>query len=124
MHLERRNLFHGHDPLDTDSTPNLKGEDRLMHNGYTQAEKRAWRLRPLYRGVSLRLALWCDDRATIRAVVAPLSPEASLTTACTPQSMHRVVLVPEVTVRRELELEAAEARHERELATRHDDRAR
>ena len=30
-----------------------------------------------------------------------LSPEASLTTVCTPQSMQRVVLVPEVTVRRE-----------------------
>jgi len=38
LHLERRILFHGHEPLDTDSTPNLEGEDWLMHNGYTQAE--------------------------------------------------------------------------------------
>lgn len=38
LHLERHILFHGHEPLDTDSTPNLEGEDWLMHNGYTQAE--------------------------------------------------------------------------------------
>jgi kynurenine formamidase len=34
----RWTLFHGHEPLDTDSTSNLEGEDWLMHNGYTQAE--------------------------------------------------------------------------------------
>jgi catechol 2,3-dioxygenase-like lactoylglutathione lyase family enzyme len=38
LHLQRKILFHGHEPLDTDSTPNLEGEDWLMHNGYTQAE--------------------------------------------------------------------------------------
>ena len=38
MHLQRKILFHGHEPLDTDSTPNLEGEDWLMHNGYTQSE--------------------------------------------------------------------------------------
>jgi hypothetical protein len=40
--------------------------------------------------------------------------------------MQRVMLVPGVTVRRELRARlkpAAEARHERELATRHDGRA-
>jgi kynurenine formamidase len=38
LHLQRKILFHGHEPLDTDSTPKLEGEDWLMHNGYTQAE--------------------------------------------------------------------------------------
>jgi kynurenine formamidase len=38
LHNERRILFHGHEPLDTDTTPNLEGESWLMHNGYTQAE--------------------------------------------------------------------------------------
>lgn len=38
LHNERRILFHGHEPLDTDSTPNLEGEHWLMHNGYAQAE--------------------------------------------------------------------------------------
>jgi len=38
LHLERKILFHGHEPLDTDTTPNLEGEHWLMHNGYAQAE--------------------------------------------------------------------------------------
>ncbi len=38
LHLERRILFHGHEPLDTDTTPNLEGEAWLLHNGYAQAE--------------------------------------------------------------------------------------
>lgn len=38
LHLERNILFHGHEPLDTDSTPTLIGEDWLMNNGYMQAE--------------------------------------------------------------------------------------
>lgn len=38
LHLERGILFHGHEPLDTDSTPTLIGEDWLMNNGYMQAE--------------------------------------------------------------------------------------
>jgi kynurenine formamidase len=38
LHNERKILFHGHEPLDTDSTPDLEGESWLMHNGYTQAE--------------------------------------------------------------------------------------
>ncbi|HEX4996806.1 MAG TPA: cyclase family protein [Terriglobia bacterium] len=38
LHEERRILFHGHEPLDTDTTPTLEGEDWLMHHGYTQAE--------------------------------------------------------------------------------------
>jgi kynurenine formamidase len=38
LHLERKILFHGHEPLDTDTTPNLEGEAWLLHNGYTQAE--------------------------------------------------------------------------------------
>jgi kynurenine formamidase len=38
LHNERKILFHGHEPLDTDSTPTLEGEDWLMHNGYAQAE--------------------------------------------------------------------------------------
>jgi kynurenine formamidase len=38
LHEQRKILFHGHEPLDTDSTPNLEGEYWLMHNGYTQAE--------------------------------------------------------------------------------------
>jgi len=38
LHLERRILLHGHEPLDTDSTPTLAGEDWLMNNGYLQAE--------------------------------------------------------------------------------------
>jgi len=38
LHLQRRILFHGHEPLDTDTTPNLEGEAWLLHHGYTQAE--------------------------------------------------------------------------------------
>jgi kynurenine formamidase len=38
LHLSRHILFHGHEPLDTDSTPTLEGEDWLMHHGYAQAE--------------------------------------------------------------------------------------
>jgi kynurenine formamidase len=38
LHLERHILFHGHEPLDTDTTPKLEGESWLMHHGYTQAE--------------------------------------------------------------------------------------
>ena len=38
LHLERHILMHGHEPLDTDTTPTLEGEAWLMHNGYAQAE--------------------------------------------------------------------------------------
>jgi kynurenine formamidase len=38
LHLRRHILFHGHEPLDTDSTPTLVGEAWLMHHGYAQAE--------------------------------------------------------------------------------------
>ena len=38
LHLERKILFHGHEPLDTDTTTNLEGEYWLLHNHYTQAE--------------------------------------------------------------------------------------
>lgn len=38
LHLERHILFHGHEPLDTDTTPTLEGEAWLLRNGYTQAE--------------------------------------------------------------------------------------
>jgi kynurenine formamidase len=38
LHLQRHILFHGHEPLDTDTTPSLEGEAWLMHNGFVQAE--------------------------------------------------------------------------------------
>jgi kynurenine formamidase len=38
LHLQRHILFHGHEPLDTDSTPTLEGESWLMHHGFAQAE--------------------------------------------------------------------------------------
>ena len=38
LHEQRRILMHGHEALDTDTTPNLEGESWLMHHGYTQAE--------------------------------------------------------------------------------------
>jgi kynurenine formamidase len=38
LHEQRHILFHGHEPLDTDTTPTLEGEHWLMHNGYVQAE--------------------------------------------------------------------------------------
>ena len=38
LHEERHILFHGHEPLDTDTTPTLEGEAWLMHHGYAQAE--------------------------------------------------------------------------------------
>ena len=38
LHLKRKILLHGHEPIDTDSTPTLIGEDWLMNNGYMQAE--------------------------------------------------------------------------------------
>jgi kynurenine formamidase len=38
LHLKRHILMHGHEPLDTDTTPTLEGEAWLMHHGYAQAE--------------------------------------------------------------------------------------
>jgi kynurenine formamidase len=38
LHLERHILFHGHEPLDTDTTATLESEAWLLQNGYTQAE--------------------------------------------------------------------------------------
>jgi kynurenine formamidase len=38
LHEQRQILFHGHEPLDTDSSPTLEGESWLMHHGYAQAE--------------------------------------------------------------------------------------
>ena len=38
LHEKRHILFHGHEPLDTDTTPTLEGEHWLLHHGYTQAE--------------------------------------------------------------------------------------
>ncbi len=38
LHLERKILFHGHEPLDTDTTATLVGEHWLMHNNFCQAE--------------------------------------------------------------------------------------
>ncbi len=38
LHLQRHILFHGHEPLDTDTTATLESESWLMHHGYTQAE--------------------------------------------------------------------------------------
>lgn len=38
LHEQRKILFHGHEPLDTDTTPTLEGESWLMHHGYAQAE--------------------------------------------------------------------------------------
>ena len=38
LHERRHILFHGHEPLDTDTTPTLEGESWLMHHGYMQAE--------------------------------------------------------------------------------------
>lgn len=38
LHLERKILFHGHEPLDTDTTPTLEGEYWLLHNNFAQAE--------------------------------------------------------------------------------------
>jgi kynurenine formamidase len=38
LHERRHILFHGHEPLDTDTTPTLEGEAWLMHHGYAQAE--------------------------------------------------------------------------------------
>ena len=49
LHLQRHILFHGHEPLDTDSTPTLEGESWLMHHGYAQAEGVAnlWKVPPV-----------------------------------------------------------------------------
>ena len=38
LHEQRHILFHGHEALDTDTTPTLEGESWLMHHGYAQAE--------------------------------------------------------------------------------------
>jgi kynurenine formamidase len=38
LHNERMIMFHGHEALDTDTTPNLEGEYWLMHNHFCQAE--------------------------------------------------------------------------------------
>jgi kynurenine formamidase len=38
LHEQRHILLHGHEPLDTDTTATLEGEDWLLNHGYTQAE--------------------------------------------------------------------------------------
>jgi kynurenine formamidase len=38
LHEQRHILFHGHEPLDTDTTGTLEGEAWLLNHGYTQAE--------------------------------------------------------------------------------------
>ncbi|WP_049620598.1 cyclase family protein [Frateuria defendens] len=38
LHEQRHILLHGHEPLDTDDSPDLEGESWLMHHGYAQAE--------------------------------------------------------------------------------------
>ena len=38
LHEQRGILMHGHEPLDTDCTPDLAGEKWLMQHGYAQAE--------------------------------------------------------------------------------------
>jgi kynurenine formamidase len=38
LHQQRHILFHGHEPLDTDTTETLEGEAWLLRNGFTQAE--------------------------------------------------------------------------------------
>ncbi len=38
LHLQRKILLHGHEALDTDTTPTMEGEAWLLRNGYTQAE--------------------------------------------------------------------------------------
>lgn len=38
LHIDRKILFHGHEPLDTDMTEALEGEAWLLHNNYLQAE--------------------------------------------------------------------------------------
>jgi kynurenine formamidase len=38
LHEQRKILFHGHEPLDTDTTATLEGEYWLLHNHYCQAE--------------------------------------------------------------------------------------
>jgi kynurenine formamidase len=38
LHLECKILFHGHEPLDTDTTANLEGENWLLKNNFCQAE--------------------------------------------------------------------------------------
>ena len=38
LHLQRHILFHGHEALDTDTTPTMESEAWLLRNGYTQAE--------------------------------------------------------------------------------------
>ena len=38
LHEQRSILFHGHEPLDTDTTASLEGEYWLMHHNYCQAE--------------------------------------------------------------------------------------
>lgn len=38
LHLQRHILFHGHEPLDTDMTPNFAGESWILSHNFTQAE--------------------------------------------------------------------------------------
>ncbi|MCB1623466.1 MAG: cyclase family protein [Pseudomonadales bacterium] len=38
LHLERQILMHGHEPLDTDSTPDFAGESWLLRHNFAQAE--------------------------------------------------------------------------------------
>jgi hypothetical protein len=88
LHEERHILFHGHEPLDTDTTPNLEGEAWLMQNGYAEAEgvanldrvpekgclitirRRPGRLRALYRHMSGGLEIRRVSRRSCRSASA------------------------------------------------------
>ena len=101
LHLQRHILFHGHEPLDTDSTPTLEGESWLMHNGFAQAEgvanldqvpatgclveigypevrRRPGWLRALHRDLPEQLALRRQRRRASRGAVAALRQRAAL----------------------------------------------
>ena len=93
LHLERKILCHGHEPLDTDTTPTLEGEAWLLHNHFTQAEgvanldqvpesgcvdlyricqaaRRDGRLRPVHRDRARGLAAWRHHRRGTRRAAA------------------------------------------------------
>lgn len=70
LHLERKILFHGHEALDTDTTPTLEGEAWLQRNGYTQANDRNFLREPgFFVGLTGKL-----DEATCFRRNVELSP--------------------------------------------------
>lgn len=91
LHLQRKILFHGHEPLDTDTTPDLEGEAWLLRNGYTQAEGVANLDQVPEKGalVAIGIRNLVEARAVTPDTSRSVGPTGNTVLQSTPQKNHR-----------------------------------